>query len=264
MKKIEILLVILAALAVISSFTVFGNDEKENNINVGLGVFYRNSVYKQDNDNEILPVPFIGIQYKDFYYEAPIELGYHFYKTENLTLTAYGRYNLYTGYKPKDLIDEFKGMDKREDDIHIGLRERYQFTPMSLEIISHISGDVSGRSDGILARVEINRPIPIFSGKAVILPYIAAEYMSSDYTDYYFGITEEEAAKNINHGEKYKASDSFNFETGVRGAVDLSKNFKLLLSAGYTRFGNSIADSPLVKDRDIFTAGGGISYSIPF
>ncbi len=127
MKKIVILLVMLVGLGLFSSFTVFGNDEKENNVNLGLGVFYRNSLYKQDDDNEVLPVPFIGIQYKDFYYEAPIELGYHFYKTENLTLTAYGRYNLYTGYKPEDLIDEFKDMEKRKDDIHLGLRERYNF-----------------------------------------------------------------------------------------------------------------------------------------
>ena len=264
MKKIVFLLVMLVGLGLFSSFTVFGNDEKENNVNLGLGVFYRNSVYKQDDDNEVLPVPFIGIQYKDFYYEAPIELGYHFYKTENLTLTAYGRYNLYTGYKPEDLIDEFKDMEKRKDDIHLGLRERYNFVPLGVEIISHVSGDVSGRSDGILARMEINKPLPFFQQKFIIQPYIAAEYMSESYTDYYFGITKEEASKNINHGEEYKVSDSFNFEAGIRSIVDINRNFKLLVSAGYTRYGNSIADSPLVKDKDIFTIGGGISYNFPF
>ena len=59
-------------------------------------------------------------------------------------------------------------------------------------------------------------------------------------------------------------SDSFNFEAGIRSIVDINRNFKLLVSAGYTRYGNSIADSPLVKDKDIFTIGGGISYNFPF
>lgn len=257
MKKIAILLGVVSVLA-------FGETEKENNINFGIGAFYRNSVYKQKDNNEILPVPFVGIEYKDFYYEAPIELGYRFYRTENLTLTAYGRYNLYSGYKPKDLVNEYKDMDKRKDDFHLGLRERYKITPMGLEIVSRISGDVSGKSDGLLVRVEVNRPTPLFNNKFIVQPYVAAEYMNSNYVDYYFGITKDEAARNINEGKEYKAEDSFNFEVGIRGFVDIIKNFKLLASAGYTRYGSEIADSPLVRDRDIFLVGGGISYVIPF
>lgn len=256
MKKIVILLGIMSLMA-------FGESERGNNINFGVGAFYRNSVYKQKDNNEILPVPFVGVMYKDFYYEAPIELGYRFFKTENLTLSAYGRYNLYSGYKPKDLVDEYKDMDRRKDDFHIGLRERYKFSSTGLELASHVSGDVSGRSDGLLARMELNR-LTQFSEKVFVQPYVAVEYMNSNYVDYYFGITKDEAGRNINDGKEYKADDSFNFEVGIRGFVDITKNFKLLASAGYTRYGNGVADSPLVRDRDIFVVGGGVSYVIPF
>ena len=41
-------MVILAALGIISSFTVFGNNEKRNNINKRLVAFYRNNVSKKN------------------------------------------------------------------------------------------------------------------------------------------------------------------------------------------------------------------------
>ena len=257
MKKLSVLLALLVSTA------LFAEKERENSVDLGLGVFYRNSVYKEKDSNEVLPLPVAGVRYKSFYYEAPVELGYHFYDTENLILTAYGRYNLYTGYKPKDMVDEFKDMDKRKDDFHLGVRGKYNFGPLNTGIIAHVSGDISDKSDGMLARIEVNQPLPL-GQKVVILPYAAVEYMSENYTDYYFGIKDSEAAKGINNGKSYKVDDSFNFEAGVRGMVKVNKNVNVFVSAGYTRYGDSIADSPLVKDRDIYTVGAGVSYSFLF
>jgi outer membrane protein len=257
MKKITVLLALLTATM------SFAESEKENSVDLGLGVFYRNSVYKEKDRNEVLPLPVVGVRYKEFYYEAPVEMGYRFYNTENLTLTAYGRYNLYTGYKPKDMEKEFKDMDRRKDDFHLGLRGKYNFGPLGTGIISHISGDISDKSDGMLARIEINQPIKLNS-RVTILPYAAVEYMSENYTDYYFGIKESEASRGINNGNSYKADDSFNFETGIRSMIKINRDFNLFLTAGYTRYGDSIGDSPLVKDRDIFTVGTGVSYSFRF
>lgn len=257
MKKIAILL------ALTMSLSVFSNQTEENNINMGIGVFYRKSLYKEKDKNETLPVPFAGIHYKNFYFEAPIELGYSFYENEDLKLTAYGRYNLYTGYKPKDLIKEFRDMDRRKDDIHVGIKEKYSFGPFRTRIDSNVSGDVSGRSKGILARVELNQPVPI-TEKIGVQPYIAVEYMSSNYTDYYFGITDKEASRGINNWKKYEADDSFNFEAGIRSKIDINESFTVLLSAEYTRYGNGVADSPLVDDRNIYTIGAGISYTIKY
>ena len=257
MRKLSVLLALLISTA------VFAEKERENSIDLGLGVFYRNSVYKEKDNDEVLPLPVAGVRYKSFYYEMPVELGYHFYDTENLTFTAYGRYNLYTGYKPKDMVDEFKDMDKRKDDFHLGLRWKYNFGRWNTGIISHVSGDVSGKSDGILVRAELNQPVTL-SQRVMVLPYVAVEYMSENYTDYYFGIKDSEAGRGINKGKSYKPDDSFNFEAGIRSMISINKDFKLFLTAGYTRYGDSIGDSPLVKDRDIYTVGTGISYSFRF
>ena len=115
----------------------------------------------------------------------------------------------------------------------------------------------------MLARAEINQPVSL-SERVTIMPYAAVEYMSENYVDYYFGIKDSEAAKGINNGKSYKADDSLNFEAGVRGMIKINRNFNIFLSAGYTRYGDSIVDSPLVKDRDIYTVGTGISYSFRF
>ena len=257
MRKLSVLLVLLM------STVSFSEKERENSIDLGLGVFYRNSVYKEKNNDEVLPLPVAGVRYKSFYYEMPVELGYHFYDKENLIFTAYGRYNLYTGYKPKDLENEFRDMDKRKDDFHLGLRGKYNFGPLHTGLIAHISGDVSDISSGMLARAEINQPVPL-GEKVTVMPYAVVEYMSENYTDYYFGIKDSEAAKGINNGKSYKADDSVNFEAGIRSMIKINKSFNVFLSAGYTRYGSSISDSPLVKDRDIYTAGAGVSYSFLF
>lgn len=257
MKKVSMLL------ALVMSLSTFANQTKENNINLGIGVFYRNNIYKDKDKNETLPVPFAGVYYENFYFEAPIETGYNFYKTDDLKLTVYGRYNLYTGYKPKNLIEEYRDMDRRKDDIHVGLKEKYSFGPFRTGIASYISGDVSGRSKGILARAELNQPVPI-TEKIGIQPYIAVKYMSSNYTDYYFGITDEEASRGINNGKKYKADDSFDFEVGIRGKIDINDSFSVVLSADYTRYGDGVADSPLVDTRNIYTVGAGLSYTIKY
>ena len=257
MRKLSVLLALLISTA------VFAEKERENSIDLGLGVFYRNSVYKEKDNDEVLPLPVAGVRYKSFYYEMPVELGYHFYDKENLTFTAYGRYNLYTGYKPKDLVDEFRDMDRRKDDFHLGLRGKYNFGPLHTGVIARISGDVSDISDGMLARAEINQPV-LLGERVTVMPYAAVEYMSENYTDYYFGIKDSEAAKGINNGKSYKADDSVNFEAGIRSMIKINKSFNVFLTASYTRYGNSIADSPLVKDRDIYTVGTGVSYSFHF
>ena len=242
---------------------VFSENVKSTNIDIGLGVFYRNNVYKEKDNDVILPVPIIGARIKNFYFEAPVELGYHFYDSENLILTVYGRYNVYTGYKPKDMEDEFKDMDKRNDDLHLGLRGNYHFGPWHTGLISHISGDISGTSDGAVARIELNQPLS-FGERVTVLPYIGVQYMNKNYSDYYFGIKESEAKKGINNGKSYKAEDTYNLEGGIRSIITINRNFKGLISAGYERYGNDTANSPVVKDRNIYTFGVGAVYSFEF
>ena len=263
MKKILMTGLLLIVTALMLTTVIFSETVGSNSVDVGLGVFYRNNVYKEKDNDSVLPVPFIGMRIKAFYFEAPLELGYHFFSSENLILTAYGRYNLYTGYKPEDMEDEFKDMDKRNDDLHLGLRGKYNFGPWGTELISHISGDISGKSNGGTARAELSQPL-FFGRRVVVQPYIAAEYMNKSYSDYYFGIKDSEAARGINNGKSYKAEDTYNMEGGIRSIVTINNNFKGLISAGYVRYGNEVADSPLVKDRDIYTLGLGIVYSFEF
>ena len=261
MKKLLLTGLALILTGLLLTTVIFS--ETSNSIDAGLGVFYRNNVYKEKDNDSVLPVPFIGARFKDFYFEAPLELGYHFYNSENFIMTVYGRYNLYTGYKPKDMEDEFKDMDKRSDDLHLGLRGKYNFGPWRTELISHVSGDISGTSKGTVARAELNQPL--FLGERVIIqPYIAVEYTDKYYSDYYFGIKDSEAEKGINNGKSYKAEDTYNLEGGIRSIVTINRNFKGLISAGYVRYGNEVADSPLVENRDVYTLGLGVIYNFEF
>ena len=242
---------------------IFSENQKSNSLDVGLGVFYRNNVYKEKDNDSVLPVPLAGVRFKNLYFEAPVELGYHFVSTENLILTVFGRYNLYTGYKPKDMEDEFKDMDKRNDDTHLGIRAKYDFGPWKTSIIGHVSGDIAGTSNGATGRIELNQPF-VLSERVAVIPYVGVEYMNQSYTDYYFGIKDSEAKRGINNGISYKAEDTYNLEGGIRSIVAINRNFKGMISAEYKRYGSEAADSPVVRDRDIYTLGLGIVYSFEF
>ena len=60
MKKLSVLLALLV------STVSFAEKERENSIDLGLGVFYRNSVYKEKDNDEVLPLPVVGVRYKNF------------------------------------------------------------------------------------------------------------------------------------------------------------------------------------------------------
>ena len=70
--------------------------------------------------------------------------------------------------------------------------------------------------------------------------------------------------KGINNGKSYKAEDTYNLEGGIRSIVTINRNFKGLISAGYVRYGNEVADSPLVENRDVYTLGLGVIYNFEF
>ena len=66
MKKLLLTGLALILTGLLLTTVIFS--ETSNSIDAGLGVFYRNNVYKEKDNDSVLPVPFIGARFKDFYF----------------------------------------------------------------------------------------------------------------------------------------------------------------------------------------------------
>ena len=252
MKKAVILLMFI-------SFFVYS---KENFVKIGLGGFFRKDIYNFEDKYQFYPVPAVALQYESFYFIAPLEAGYHFYQNEDLRLTVYGRYNLFTGYDSDDFKDPLKNMDDRKDDLHVGLRGRFFLGPTKLTFTGFVSADVLSESNGTLAGLEVAQPVPL-GKKTLMAPFINMQYLSQNYTDYYFGITDSESVKLINT-DPYTPGSSYKIATGIKGYSNITDNIELVFSGEYNQYSSEVSDSPLTRGSSNFSLLFGLNYKFGF
>lgn len=251
MKKI-IFLIFLISLVSFSS---------ELNIKLGGGSAYTENIYDvKDSSDNISIVPYIEINYKDFYF-VPFELGYNFFERDNFKMRTFLNYNL-AGYKSKDLKGDLKKMDDRKDDLHLGIGAEYTIKPIGVNLDVFVSGDVIGKSKGILSGLEISRPF-ILKDRFSIVPFISGEYKSGKYVNYYYGVTEKEAKK-IGKIDSYKPKGSYELSSGVKVGVKVTEKIDALVSGSYNHYGKEIKNSPLVTKDHGYTTAIGVVYNFDF
>ena len=235
---------------------------EENSLKAGIGGFFRKDIYKFENKNEFYPVPALSLVYDNFYFIAPLEAGYHFYKGDDLRITGFGRYSLFTGYNHDDFKDNLKNMDNRDDDLHLGLRARYSVGPTRFTFTANVSSDVINKSNGTLASLEMTQPIPI-GKKTLLFPFIAGQYLSSNYVDYYFGVTDNESKK-LDNTNSYNPNSSYKLSTGIKGMSNVTENIDIVFSGEYNHYGSEIQNSPLTRGSDNYSILFGINYKFKF
>ena len=241
------------------SFFVYS---KENFFKIGLGGFFRKDIYNFENKYQLYPLPAIALEYDNFYFIAPLETGYHFYQSEDLRLTVYGRYNLFTAYDSEDFKDYLKNMDDRKDDLHVGLRGRYFAGPTKLTFTGFVSADILNKSNGALAGLEMAQPLPL-GKKTIVAPFVNMQYFSQNYTNYYFGITDSESSK-LTDIDPYVPESSYKITTGVKGYSNITDNLELVFLGEYNQYSGEISDSPLTRGSSNFSLLLGLNYKFGF
>ncbi len=252
MKKAVIFLMFI-------SFFVYS---KENFVKIGLGGFFRKDIYNFEDKYQFYPVPAVALEYESFYFIVPLEAGYHFYQNEDLRLTVYGRYNLFTGYDSDDFKDSLKDMEDRKDDLHAGLKGRFFLGPTKLTFTGFVSADILNKSNGALAGLEVAQPVPL-GKKTLMAPFINMQYRNQNYTDYYFGITDSESAK-LDNIDPYTPGSSYKIATGIKGYSNITDNIEVVFSGEYNQYSNEVSDSPLTRGGSNFSLLFGLNYKFGF
>lgn len=222
-------------------------------LSLSVGAFATQSEYK-GADTRVLPMPVIQYEGNRFFLKNA-EAGVYVWSDERQRLSA--GLTLLPLYLRTGKCDNqaMKQLDNRNIIVlgTLGYELETEYGRLRLTA----SGDVTGTSDGFLASAVY--AYPLRRGALTLTPNAGVIFASSDFNDYYYGVSHAEAARSgFSH---YDPEASFTPFLGVAANYRLSDHWSLFATWKITFLSDEVKDSPMV-DRDtqhIF--GGGITYS---
>ncbi|RLW56228.1 MAG: hypothetical protein B6D70_08930 [gamma proteobacterium symbiont of Stewartia floridana] len=210
-----------------------------------------NSSFYEDVGQDRYLLPLLLVDYDRFYLQG-IDAGYRFLEGETQSLAVEVR-RTFDGYESDD-SDALEGMQDRDQAWEAGLV--YEVNLLGGQAKAKLMHDISNTHDGFTGRFEYERSL--LTGTTYMINWFGgSEYWSRKKTDYYFGVTEEEATS-VRPG--YSADESYNLFAGVNAVKRFNDRYSLIASAEYQWMPDEINDSPLTTRQDQWTIYAGIFY----
>jgi|GEM_PF-2295621 len=253
MKKLIIGMGLLAATSAMA-VEEYNNDWS---LSAGLGAITGRTVYKTKDTHEVFPLIPVNFRYNNFYVDgAETELGYHMFQEDGMTFSVIGKFNL--GYDSDDLDREYRAMDDREYDFHLGVKSSYAY--QNLEFVSFLTQDVSGESDGKTIGVEGKAHFHLIPDKIILTPAVGMTYADSSFVDYFYGIKGSEAEKINNVDGEYRGAGSmiYNLKANLTYIYDEDLTFAWI--NGLSFYDSKIERSPIVDKNYSYYTGGSFIY----
>lgn len=192
-------------------------------------------------ENAILPVPLVDIAYKGLYVQG-IQAGYWFVDNNNFDLGVRAEI-VFESLDPDD-SPFLEGMDERNPSIQGGFA--FAWKPGKFRLAMAANTDLMDRSNGQQASIRFSRMWQ-WHGRAIgIMPSIGAVWQSSNFIDYYYGVTPEEA---LPGRPAFGGHSAVNFRTSLLGYLFVSHRIRFVAYLEVQRLDNEIYDSPIVEDR---------------
>lgn len=218
---------------------------------LGLGVISSPRPYVGAN-NKITPIPLIELYYKKLYVQG-IQAGYHFIDTDTFTLDARAGF-VFAGLDPDD-SPELAGMLQRDPTIELGFV--FDWKPGKYKLSTSIYTDVLGVSNGQQAETNFSRTWTFGRYRWGLTPSIGVVWQSSNYIDYYYGVTPEE----VQPGRpEFIGHSAVNFESALLAFYRLSDRVTLVGLIQIQRLDNGILESPIVDTQRAFFSLVGATY----
>lgn len=141
------------------------------------------------------------------------------------------------------LSDELEDIDERPGGVNFGVRVTAY--PGSLIAQFEALSDISGLHDGFTMTGSIARNWLVRNWNVHAI--LGARYYSAAYTDYIFGIDEDEATLRF---PQFTAGTSHTFVTEIGVSYPLSEYWVFRTTARYWALSDSISRSPFLNDND--------------
>jgi MipA family protein len=234
-----------AVVATVMTMSGIAAAEDESQWGLGFGAVVSDNAYA-GRGARITPVPVVTYDSNRFFFEG-IEGGVHLYKGDwaELDIVAGARLD---GIDAKDFgANELaqNGIDRnllsdRDDSLDAGFKLSLegQYGEMQLDLLA----DVLDKSGGFEARLQYGYPFQL-TGNLKLTPYVGADFLSKDMTQYYYGTLDEEIARGV---ISYKPDSAVIPGAGVGLQYLFAKRWVLRGDVSYKSLPNDISNSPLV------------------
>ena len=207
---------------------------------LGLGVISSPRPYVGAKNN-VMPIPIIGLNYKKLYVQG-IQAGFKFFDTKNFRFDARAGI-VFAGLDPDD-SPYLEGMEERDSTIEGGFV--FDWKPGNFRLSASAYTDLLGRSDGQQAGLDFSRAWRFNRSQWGITPSIGFVWQSSNFVDYYFGVTPEEANPDR---PPFDGHSVINFRSSILVYYFVNKRVQLVGLVRVQRLDNEIYESPIVDKR---------------
>jgi len=233
--------------------SLFANEKQE--ITLGVGSYYQTQPYK-GVDNLLLPTPVIFYD-NSLFYVRWTRFGVYFLGDKNddlswgFSLTAQPRFY---GYDSGDI----QGMNERKDSWEGGIAFSMQQDKSYLEVT--LLTDLLRNHDSWLGKVEIGHDLKF--GNFSFYPSIFASYLSDNFVNYYYGVTQQEA--NSRGENAYFATSGWQYGAQTYVKYPITDKLSTLLNIKADVLPSSATNSSIVKDKTIYSGLVSLIYSFEY
>jgi len=239
--------------------TPFHNTES-GSVGIGYAARYGQSPYVGLDD--------IGSAYSDYNYDlVPLylyegdylfahgtEVGIHlFKKPERFSIDLLARYR-FDRLQPES-SEFFEGLEHRKQTVDGGLAFSLfgDWGQLSFNAVT----DLLGRHEG--QELDLTYLFPWQRGRWTLTPSVSLVYQSSNLTNYYYGVSPEEARPDL---PAYSPGSAYNWRTGLNVSYHWLENWYLFANLAYEGLDDTINDSPLTARSELFSAYFGATWTL--
>ena len=222
--------------------------QKKQKVTIGLGPYIQTQPYK-NVDAIFIPSPVIFFDNSLFYIRWS-RAGIYFLGNKGekfswgLSVTAQPRTY---GYSPDDSLF-LKGMNERESTFEGGLAFSASYEDAYIEMM--LLTDVLDRYNSWIFKTEIGDEYKL--GSFSFYPSVIISYQSSDFVNYYYGVTQEEATRTS--FSYYKAKDGFQLGAQTYIKYPITDELAILANLRADVLPHSAKKSPLIE-KDFILSG---------
>lgn len=192
-------------------------------------------------ENAVLAIPLVDITYKKLYVQG-IQAGYWFVEKKRFDFGVRAGI-VFESLDPDD-SDFLTGLEERKPSIQGGLV--FGWKPGKFRLTTAANTDLLNRSNGQQVSVDFSRMWQ-WHGRAIgVMPSIGVVWQSSNFINYYYGVSPEEA---IPGRPAFGGRSAVNYRGSVLGYLFVSHRIRFLAYLEVQRLDNEIYSSPIVEDR---------------
>jgi outer membrane protein len=220
-------------------------------LGIGAGVIGRSSPYVGSDMTVLRPIPAITYNGERLQWLGP-NVQYGFLGSGRWRLAASASYRIGV-YEESDSA-ALSGLDDRDSTLMAGLGFRFE-VPGGVNLSLRYEHDVLDRIGGGAATARLSKGFQ--AGWLRFAPQLQVNWLSADLTNYDFGVPPSAATPTR---PAYDTGSSISYEAGFGSFIELTEDWRIVLSLSAEFLPDEIVDSPIVADDRVIKGFAAITY----